>query len=203
MSFFTDFGPLIGGAVQAVGSIVGGSRQARAVEKANTQSTALQQAELDRIRADLAPFRDVGVTAINKLSDMFVTGKTPIETDPGYQFRLSEGQKAQDRSAASRGLLLSGPQARANTEFNQNFATREANNVFNRLNTLAGGGQAATGTGAGAGQNIALNIGNSVENAAQRASEARRSGFTGVGNAVTDTINNYLTLDVLRRRGVI
>lgn len=207
-SFFSIAAPLIGGVIQGGLEFLGARNQSRAIERSSASSNAIVQRELDRIRADEerrrvenAPFLQTSTDAINRLRDMFVTGKTPIATDPGYKFRVAEGNKALDRSAASRGQLLSGGQIRAATDLNQNLATNESNNVFNRLRSLSTGGQnAPIGQG---GANLAVNIGNTSQNAAQLAAEARRSGFTGVGNAVTDTLNNYLTLDVLRKRGLI
>lgn len=66
---------------------------------------------------------------------------------PGYQFRQEEGTKALDRSAASRGTLLSGAQTKAVQSFGQNIASEEYGNYFNQLMGLAGlGGQAQQGT---------------------------------------------------------
>jgi hypothetical protein len=55
-----------------------------------------------------------------------------FQTDPGYEFRLGEGSKALDRSAAAKGGLYSGGQLRALTDYNQNFATNEYGNWWNR-----------------------------------------------------------------------
>lgn len=55
-----------------------------------------------------------------------------IYADPSYQFRLSEGQKALERSAAARGTLLSGGTAKAITGWAQNFASQEYQNIWGR-----------------------------------------------------------------------
>jgi hypothetical protein len=65
--------------------------------------------------------------------------------DPSYQWRLNQGQTAQDRSAASRGLLLSGAQLKASQAYGQNLASTEYGNQFNRLAGLANNAQSAAG----------------------------------------------------------
>ena len=55
-----------------------------------------------------------------------------FEEDPGYKFRLSEGMKALDATAASRGGLLSGNTVRGATDYNQASASQEYGNAFGR-----------------------------------------------------------------------
>jgi hypothetical protein len=55
--------------------------------------------------------------------------------DPGYGFRLSEGQKALDRSAAARGGLISGGALKAATRFGQDMGSQEYQNAYNRALT--------------------------------------------------------------------
>jgi len=114
-----------------------------------------------------------------------------FQTDPGYQFRIGEGQKQIESSAAARGGLLSGAAAKALTKYNQNFASNEyqnvynrfnqnQNNTFNRLASLAGVGQQANAQLQQAGQNYANNAGNAL----QSAGTARASGYAGQANAI-------------------
>src|SRR5262249_49173751 len=53
--------------------------------------------------------------------------------DPGYQFRLNEGMKALQNSAAASGGLLSGPTLKALTNYSQGAASQEYANAFNRF----------------------------------------------------------------------
>ena len=55
--------------------------------------------------------------------------------DPGYQFRLSEGIKALNATAASRGGLISGAALKAATNYGQQAASQEYTNAFNRYQT--------------------------------------------------------------------
>jgi hypothetical protein len=132
-------------------------------------------------------------------------GMQDFQQDPGYAFRLSEGQKAIERSAAARGGLQSGSALKAAARFGQDLGSQEYQNAFNRyqinrsnqlnpLQSLMGAGQSATNvmTGAAgqAGQNQAQNI--------YGAGQARASGYIGSSNALAgalqgigNTASNY------------
>jgi hypothetical protein len=56
-----------------------------------------------------------------------------FQADPGYAFRMSEGMKALERSAAARGGLLSGATLRGTQRFGQDLASQEYQNAFNRF----------------------------------------------------------------------
>ena len=135
------------------------------------------------------------------------------QTDPGYNFRLGEGIKALDRSAAARGRLLSGNQLKAITQYGQDFASNEFGNVFNRFQTqrrnktadymdafnrfqtnrankltplqsLMGSSQTAANTVGSAASNYGSNVGNlRLEGA-----NARASGYAGSANALNKTV---------------
>lgn len=115
--------------------------------------------------------------------------------DPGYDFRLSEGMRGINNSAAARGGVLSGAALKAASKYNQNFASNEYSNVynrfqtnqtnqFNRLASIAGVGQTATNQVAAAGQNMA----NNVSQNQLSAGNARASGYVGQANALTGAI---------------
>jgi hypothetical protein len=55
--------------------------------------------------------------------------------DPGYEFRLAEGEKGINRAAASRGGYDSGTTLKALLKYNQDYGSNEFNNAFNRDNT--------------------------------------------------------------------
>lgn len=103
---------------------------------------------------------------------------------PGFGFRLEQGQQAQDRSAAARGLLLSGRQVKETERFAQGEASQEFNNFLTRLFGIAGVGSNATNATVQAGQNASSQIGNAL--AEQGASRA--SGIAGSTNALTEGI---------------
>ena len=130
-------------------------------------------------------------------------GKAFSETnwtvDPGYAFRLAEGQKALERSAAARGGLLSGGAGKALTRYGQEMGSQEYQNAFNRyyaernaalnpLQSLAGVGQTTAQQLGAAGQTMASNVGQAQAAAAQ----ARASGYMGGTNAITGGLGTYL-----------
>jgi len=141
--------------------------QAAALEK----SIASQERMFERQVALQEPFRQVGLTAQNRLADLLgISGQTnapgygyglrpftmaQYQEDPGYAFRLKRGIDAMERTAAARGGLLSGNQLRGAMEFGQDLASQEFQNAFNRfqsersnilnpLQSLAGVGQTST-----------------------------------------------------------
>jgi len=125
------------------------------------------------------PWRNAGKEALRRIE------KTPDFTftaqdfenfkDPAYEFRVKEGINALDRSAASRGRLLSGAQDKAVTRYGQDMASQEYGNAFNRaltkyntnLNTdksLAGVGQEATNQVQSSGNVMGQNVSGSILN---------------------------------------
>lgn len=58
-----------------------------------------------------------------------------FQADPGYDFRLSEGMRGINNSAAARGGVLSGAALKAASKYNQDFASNEYGNAFNRYET--------------------------------------------------------------------
>lgn len=141
------------------------------------------------------------------------------QNDPGFQFRLDQGQKLLENSAASRGDLLSGATAKGLIDYGQGAASAEYGNVYNRalstydtnynafeqnqtntynrLAALAGIGQTSTQQLGQAGQSAANNISNTLLTSGQQignninnAGAARASGYVGSANAWTGALNN-------------
>ena len=105
---------------------------------------------------------------------------------PGYQFRLSEGMKAIERSAAARGGLRSGATMKAVGDYAQGQASQEYGNEWNRLAGLAGVGQTATAGTSAAGSQYATGVSNAYTNAGN----ARASAYENTGNAINNGVSN-------------
>ena len=185
-----------------------GSAQAAAASRA----ADLQYQQFRDTAALQEPFRQVGIRALPQLEAQrnmmpgAFTGKVDLTQDPGYAFRLSEGQKALDRSAAARGGLISGGALKAAQRFGQDLGSQEYQNAYNRaltgynadvarestgynrLAALAGYGQTATGQIGAAGQNMASNVGNLMTSGAA----ANAAGSVGSANALTGGLGSYL-----------
>jgi hypothetical protein len=204
-----------------VGSSLIGANAAQTAAKtqadAATQANQLLAQQYQQQRADLAPFTTAGVGAQNKLltylglpggaqgedfgkyTKDFTGADFLAGQDPGYAFRLSEGQKALERSAAARGGLLSGGTGKALTSYGQQMGSQEYQNAYNRyqtnranqlapLFTLTGSGQASAANQAAAAGNYATGAANNLTSAGA----AQAAGNVGTANAVAGGVGNYL-----------
>lgn len=191
-------------------AIVGGSLISgmAASDAASTQADAanraadLQYKQWQESVALQEPWRKAGEQALNKLiplTDYTKFGMSQFQQDPGYQFRLSEGLKALDRQAASRGGLISGAALKAAGRYGQEAASQEYTNAFNRyqteraaqlqpLQSLAGVGQTTAQQVGQSGMQMAQNVGEAQAAAAQ----ARASGYMGASNALSGGLTQYL-----------
>lgn len=64
--------------------------------------------------------------------DKFSFSGPDLANEPGYQFRLNQGLKALDQSAAARGNLRTGGQIKAFNDYSQNYAAQEYENAWSR-----------------------------------------------------------------------
>src|SRR3990167_8644223 len=181
---------LVGNLVAAGVGAFASLSAAGAQEKAAGDALGLQRYMYDTTRADFAPWREAGAAAVGRMNDLTTPGKQfdTAMLDPGYAFRQGEGEKAIARAAAARGLWDSGPTYKALDRYNQDYATGEFGNVFNRNAALAGMGQTATGSTAAAGGNYATNAGN----VGLQAGNVRASGYMGGANALAGGLQGYI-----------
>ena len=112
-----------------------------------------------------------------------------VKQTPGYEFQLQEGLNALDRSAAAKGMLLSGAQQRGVTEYGQNYALGHYNTLMDRLASLAGIGQTSSSQTAQLGQNMATQSGQNTMQAAQLAGQARMAGAQAIGSGYINAAN--------------
>ena len=186
-------------------AVIGGTmanKAARTQASAADRAAELQRQQFERQVELQAPFRDVGVRALPELeaaSRYTPFSMSEFTADPGYGFRLTEGQKALDRQAAARGGLISGGALKAAQRYGQEMGSQEYTNAFNRyqterqarlgpLQSLAGVGQSAVGQLGQAGQAMATGVGEAGAQAAQ----ARASGYMGGANALSQGLGQYI-----------
>jgi hypothetical protein len=173
-----------------LGDIFGGGAAKKAA-KAQVKSAQAGIDELHRqfdlSRADLAPWREAGGQAIGQGFAMLQPGYD-YTASPGYQFRLHEGLRGVENSAAARGLLQSGGTLKGIDKYSQGLAAQDYGDQFNRLMSVASGGQQAATSGAQMGQNTA----NSVADLYTQQGNARASGYTGQANAIGSTLGSLL-----------
>jgi hypothetical protein len=193
--------------VGAASSLIGGRSQAKAAKdaaKAQTKATkatiAAQERALERQIGLQEPFRQTGVNALadyGTASQYTPFGMDQFQADPGYSFRMSEGLKALERSAASRGILQSGQTLKDITRFGQDAASQEYQNAFQRYLTerqarlqpleyrIGLGQAAASGQAANVGS-TATNVGNLTTSLGN----INSAGIMGQSNAYNNMLGN-------------
>jgi hypothetical protein len=241
---------LLGGAMSSSSaSKAADAQRAAAAESAAVQrdmaekSIAAQREMFDIGRADLAPYREGGTTAQNQLMTLLGIGgdqnaqgygkyardfsMSDFTTDPGYQFRLEQGMRALNASAAAKGMGMSGANIKGATEYGQNLGSQEYQNAYNRafnafqtnranqldpLFKLYSGGQAsAAGSAAQAGnlgQNLGqtyTGLGQNLGQAAVAGGNAQASGYLNQANAINNALSqgasSYMQNQYLNRLG--
>jgi hypothetical protein len=191
---------IIGGAMLG-SALLGGaasSKAAKSQEQAQREANAAQERMFNKQVELQEPFRKVGV---NALPDLVAASKyTPFtmqqfQADPGYAFRMQEGLKALDRSAAARGGLLSGATLKGAQRYGQDLGSQEYTNAFNRyqierqarlnpLQSLAGMSQTAANTLT----NAAGQYGQDMAQGAAAMGNIRASGYMNQANALTGAL---------------
>jgi subtilisin family serine protease len=175
------------------------AREAAAVQ----QQIAQQQIEearrtFEQQRAFLQPYQEPGLNALARIQAGLGAGgefaqpftMEQFQADPGYAFRLAEGQKALERQAAARGGLISGSALKAAQRFGQEMGSQEFQNAFARaqteranvLNPLF----ALYGTGAetaGALSGAAGGMGSAIGGFLGQSGAAQAAGLTGAAQA--------------------
>jgi len=224
------------GAAAVVGAAAIGAyatSQASSEQASAATQAASTQADANKYAADLQykayqeqkalqePWRAAGVNALSRLSTGLAPdgefgtkfSQTDWQTDPGYAFRLAEGNKALNQAAAARGGLISGNALKAAQRYGQEMGSQEYQNAFNRyyrereaqlnpIQSLAGVGQTTAQSLGGAAANYGANAANlasatgaSTANSLMAAGNARASAYTGYGSAAGQAlggIGNYL-----------
>lgn len=210
-----------GAIASVVGGILGSEAAGDAADaqlRAGREANDTQMAMYQQSRTDQAPWREAGVNALARLNSGFQPGGDFTQTftaddmyaDPGYNFRLSEGMKALERSRAAIGSLMSGGTLKAINRYGQDYASNEYGNAFNRFqldqgnrfnrnSALAGLGQTAVQQMGQMGANVAQSIGQTQ----QGMGNARASGYVGGANALAGGFagaqNNYFANQLLNR----
>lgn len=235
---------VIGGMVQADAAGKASSRQVDAANRsteASARADELNRAEttrqyeqnradtlrqLEQNRADAAPYREAGYDALaQQRAGLQVGGDfnrdftlADFAKDPGYQFRMDEGARGLEGSAAARGGLLSGATLKALTQYGQNYASGEFNSAYSRFNSdrdrrfsrlasVAGNSQTVTANIAGMGTAATADIANmgtaataannqsrtvATENANQSritSADAAAAGVMGTANAFSGALS--------------
>jgi hypothetical protein len=190
-------GPAGGAIGSALGSMYDSRKTLGRVDTANREATdralALQKQMYENQLGYNQPYQQAGINALNRMS----TGDVMGPQDTGYNFRLKEGLKALNDTAAARGNYFSSGALNNAQRFGQGLASTEYQNAFNRQAQLAGLGQNATGMMGGAGQNYAnqaggyyMNRGNEQANALLTGNQQNQSAYGSIGNTLSNAMSN-------------
>ena len=204
---------IAGAAVVGAGaSIISGNKAAKAQKKAAQTAADTERYMYDTTRADYAPAREVGNSALYKLADMYGvdhSGGTAAAgggangdpggfmESPGYQFRKQQAVDAIKANASSRGLLGSTAAAKNIGRTVDGMAAGEYDSFANRLAAMAGIGQSATGGTAAAGSQAASGI----AGAQMQAGNARASAYANTGSAINSGAQNLASLYLYQKNG--
>jgi hypothetical protein len=193
----------------AVGAI-GAERQSQAAREAAAGqqgaanlSLAEMKRQYDISQNNLAPWMRAGRRALTEQEALMGLGGDTasslrsLQSAPGYQSRLQQGNRALEGGLAARGGMGSGKSATAASGWNQEFASNEYANRLNQLAGLSGTGQSTASGLANLGQNYAQGMGNiwqgnaNAQGAAGIAGQnAWQSGVLG-GLGAGMNMNNY------------
>jgi hypothetical protein len=181
---------IVGAAV--VGGVVASNNAKKSASAtryaADTQAAAAEEASssqwemFQQSRADQLPWLQTGARSLSALEKKITAGPGKFTEDPGYQFRLAEGNKQIGRTASATGGIASGSTLKALTRYGQDYASNEYDKWLQRYyqsltpyqslanvgqTTASGIGKEGLYTGAQIGQNTIA------------AGNARASGYLG------------------------
>lgn len=147
--------------------------------------------------------------ATGYLSQTFGPDQFKAGVDPGYAFRMQQGNQGVMNASAAGSGSLSGPALKALMDYNQASASQEygaafdrfqtqQGNIFQRLSSLADRGQASA---AGVG-NQAVATGGNIGANIIGAGNASAAGQVGVANAIGGSISDLGSLAYLSKKPV-
>jgi hypothetical protein len=139
----------------------------------------------------LSPYMQAGTDATGRLSTLAdtmgkgFTASDMVKYDPGYQFRLDQGQRAMQAKAQAMGVSSGTLKALAN--YNQNAAASEYGAAFNRWGDQNKAQADVLGNLAGRGLTAAGQAGTNLTEAERYAGTAGMQGEEYAGNMRTNT----------------
>lgn len=188
--------------VVAAGTAYAANKQAgaakNAANKAGRAADAAQarlEENYQRTADQLNPYIDAGQSALTNINQVNAGNYAAFENSPDYQYALSSGINAADRSAAARGSLFSGGQQADLLKLGQGLASQNLNTYYNRQLGLAQLGQnsatslGSIGTGNAAAQG---NIGMNAAAAQGQAGYDRANANASLVSGLTGAFGQYL-----------
>lgn len=186
----------IGGALISANASSNASNQAA---QGNANAQAIQQNMFSTVQNQTQPYSTAGANAMSSLGTFmngsggqsFTNADLNANLAPNYQFQLGQGMGATANAMNAQGGL-GGNEAKALSDYSQNYAAGAYQNAFNNFNTsqgniynrlsgIAGIGAQANQTLAGA----ATGAANGMSSASIGQGNAAAAGTMGAGNALS------------------
>lgn len=196
---------------------------ARLQSEAQAKALEEQRRQFDLTRSDTAPYRQAGARTLGYLGSLLIPGKDgtgsgfmptefqpgEFEADPGYQFRVDQGEQGQQNYLAANGMRLSGAALKAMDRFRQGLASDEYGKFYSRglakyqqtqqdkqnylsnLFQMAGFGPTGINTSATAGANLASGTSNTLGNTANAIGNITMNNATNQANLRLGNANNW------------
>ncbi len=188
-------GSAIAGASKQSGDVSSGANQALALEKQGSQQT-------DLLNSGYVAAGNNALTDITDLSgangSAAQTASSGLfQTDPGFQFDLTQGEKAVNNGAAAAGLGTSGANIKGEAQYAEGLADNSYSNFYNRLSGIAGLGQNAIGQDAQASGQASANAGQTAASGATAQANIAGNTTSGVGSALNSFLNNTTVQNAL------
>mgnify|MGYP001593502506 CR=1 FL=1 len=197
---------VLGGAA----AYAGGKAQANAANHA----TDVQMDMFNRTQANMAPWMQSGNMALSQINQGLQPGGqfehqfnlNDFQASPAYNFNLEQGKLALDKAAASRGKYYAPSTLQDIAKYSQGLASNEYQNAFSNYNTGIGNIWNRLQTISGGGQNAAANLGTNATAVGGQigsniigAGNAGAAGIVGGANALTGGVGNYLNYDLTQQ----
>jgi hypothetical protein len=177
------------GMSSAISGILSSQNAANAMTQAAQTASTAQLRMFNTAYGGQAPWRTAGGAAVTEMEKSLTPGgKSDYTQTPGYLSQLSQGQQAQQQGAASTGMLLSGQQEKALTQYGQNAATSDYQTYLTNLATVSGQGSGVAVSGG----NQAIQTGQGLANNALYSGQARASGYLMQNQVVQQQANNAM-----------
>lgn len=202
---------LLSGIGNIVGELTGTNAAADAAMSANRAAMGLTKDMWDEqlgFQTDIwnyqkkqsAPWITAGLAGLGQFTDELNAGFN-FEEDPGYQFRLAEGERGIERAASSRGRSLSGATLRELGRYNSGLASQEYGAAhgryqdrLSRLKSLADFGMTAS-TGINAtGSQFSSSVGAGYQSTSQNLAQGYQNQGAIQAQAATAPFQNLMAI---------
>jgi len=133
---------LLGTALQGAGEMKGLRASGRVVGQSVDEQGRLRDQATQTQTGLYQPYTQVGAQGLQDYQNFRMQpaqsyqqgqfGGVDVTQDPGYAFRMQQGVRALDSSAANRGNLFSGAQQKALAQYGQDLGSQEFQNAYGR-----------------------------------------------------------------------